>query len=1137
MNTNRKKEVIKKAKKKKLQQLTLMAGLTIITSSAGVLGTKIKADQVDMASSTSATLVSQSSSSEVTTSSTSQVQSKQQDVGGDDTSKASSTTAEKVSESNQVEEKAETSASQEITKTEVTSTEANVTSSTSSETQTDSNNTGAAESESTTNSGNEQVESQVTNNSTPSETTDVQTTTLDTSNITSQTSVANFAQVLAANTPDYFQIGDSRYTSVDAVDLASYQRWMTQNDFNTLKALGVSTVIIKLTESTTYTNPEATKFINYARNAGLNIAIYHYVRFNNVSAAVGEGNYLANSMRSHGLSGDTLIFADIEDEDTIVNSSNSNAIASLNAFWNTLNGRGFTNHAVYVYQSYLYRDAVISTVGRDRTWLAQYPYTPTRGGYYETLHKNEGYGAWQFASTAYLPGRAYMGSIDVSHDYNGLLTKRKEQNLATFDDISLHGNTLHVSGWHAADISKAQGYASLIVYDATTNREITRVSYTPNRRDDVYNVYSDIYNSRYSGFNVNIDLRPYNLANDTLKIVARYSNQPNGAGEYTDVWSDGKVLVNNVAHFDNVVITDTSLTASGWHASDNSYKQPNSFIILYDITANKELARVKYTPTHRGDVQKVYGYIYNSANSGFSNIKFNINKKDLVGHTLQLIARFSDDKQGNGSYTDVWSDKYTFNQKIASFEQAEIVGTTFHAKGWYAADESLVKPYSYLILYDNTSKKELKRVRYTPQYRSDVYARHSEIYGSANSGFDVNFNLAGVNYAGHDLRLIARFSNDRAGNGSYTDFWSGTYKFNQNAAYFDKVEVKGTQLHVTGWHAADEAAVKPYSYIILYDATSNREIKRVNYTATARPDVKNVYKNLYNSDNSGFDVNFNLAGVNYAGHDLRLIARFSNDRAGNGNFTDVWSGTYKFNQNAAYFDKVEMKGTQLHVTGWHAADEAAVKPYTYIILYDATSNREIKRVNYMATARPDVKNVYKNLYNSDNSGFDVNFNLAGVNYAGHDLRLIARFSNDRAGNGNYTDVWSGTYKFNQNAAYFDKVEVKGTQLHVTGWHAADEAAVKPYTYIILYDATSNREIKRINYTPTARPDVKNVYKNLYNSDNSGFDVNFNLAGLNLTGHKIQLIARFSNDRAGNGNYTDVWSSLYKFNSMQKVLRA
>ena len=101
----------------------------------------------------------------------------------------------------------------------------------------------------------------------------------------------------------------------------------------------------------------------------------------------------------------------------------------------------------------------------------------------------------------------------------------------------------------------------------------------------------------------------------------------------------------------------------------------------------------------------------------------------------------------------------------------------------------------------------------------------------------------------------------------------------------------------------------------------------------------------------------------------------------------------------------------------------------------------------------------------------------------------------------------------------------------------DEAAVKPYTYIILYDATSNREIKRINYTSTARPDVKNVYKNLYNSDNSGFDVNFNLAGLNLTGHKIQLIARFSNDKAGNGNYTDVWSSLYKFNSMQRVLRA
>ena len=60
---------------------------------------------------------------------------------------------------------------------------------------------------------------------------------------------------------------------------------------------------------------------------------------------------------------------------------------------------------------------------RQKTWWSQYPFVPTNNGYYEKEWKNLGYGAWQFSSTAYIPGRENMGALDLSIDFNGLFSK------------------------------------------------------------------------------------------------------------------------------------------------------------------------------------------------------------------------------------------------------------------------------------------------------------------------------------------------------------------------------------------------------------------------------------------------------------------------------------------------------------------------------------------------------------------------------------------------------------------------------------------------------------------------------------------------------------------------------------------
>ena len=243
---------------------------------------------------------------------------------------------------------------------------------------------------------------------------------------------------MTASTPetDVWTIGDTTRPRVDVVDVASYQSAMTQSDYNKLKAAGVKTVIIKTTEGTGYTNPVALAQAKMANAAGLNVDFYHYATFNTADTAQMEATNMANFLVKNNVSKKVLLFADMEDAKTYT----VNATANLNTFWSVLNALGYTNHGVYTSNTYLYRDAVIKTVGQSRVWRAQYPYTPSANNLWNTDD-----GAWQFSSTALLPsGSDYTGYIDVSICYNGLTEDSAGTN--TFSTPNEFVNQYHWEG-------------------------------------------------------------------------------------------------------------------------------------------------------------------------------------------------------------------------------------------------------------------------------------------------------------------------------------------------------------------------------------------------------------------------------------------------------------------------------------------------------------------------------------------------------------------------------------------------------------------------------------------------------------------------------------------------------------------
>ena len=211
-----------------------------------------------------------------------------------------------------------------------------------------------------------------------------------------------------------FNLGDSSVPRVDAVDISSFQSGLSAADFKKIKAAGIKSVVVKLTEGSSYTNGAALAQIKNAAAAGLNIDVYHYFTANSVSGAQSEANHLVSVLSADKLKSKILIFNDVEAASTKTLQIASN----LNAFWSVLANHGYANHGIYTGANYLYRDAAAKTVGFKNTWKAQYPYTPTAQTTWQT-----DYGAWQFSPTAQISGGNYKGYLDASIDYNNLFTR------------------------------------------------------------------------------------------------------------------------------------------------------------------------------------------------------------------------------------------------------------------------------------------------------------------------------------------------------------------------------------------------------------------------------------------------------------------------------------------------------------------------------------------------------------------------------------------------------------------------------------------------------------------------------------------------------------------------------------------
>lgn len=861
--------------------------------------------------------------------------------------------------------------------------------------------------------------------------TPVATTTNTSSTTTLNTQSLSAAPVTTNAVTTAAYAATNNLSTADTLDISAYQPNISEETFRQYHNQGINNVIVKLSESTGWANAYAQQQVSRAQAAGMTVSAYHFVRFTTAAQAQQEAQLFAQMARNVGLGADTLMIADVE---SVPQTRYAGIVNNLNVFFQTLDSLGYTNHGVYTGLSYDQQYNVSSTVGKARTWVAMYYYDYSANAARSNYIRSMGYGAWQYTDR-------WNGALDASIDFGMFANYAGHQatsaaNLDNFN-INASNNTLDVAGWFADNNNEGKGNRYVILLDQDNgNTELARQQVNAVNRQDVANAYPDIYGASSSGFNASFALNG-SLANaiangHRIQAIIRYTSSNDGNSDYNDHWFDGIAFKQNVAYLDNMTTSNAGIHVAGWHATDQSLNRQYHYVILYDATTKKEIARQHVASSSRSDVERAYANVYNSGKSGFSaDFVMNGALRTALqnGDSLRVISRYTADQSGNGNAIDYWFTPQAYNQNQAYLEDFSVYNGQLRVTGWHASDQSVVEPNQWIILIDNQTGKEVARTKAVTTKRGDVQAVYPNILNADNSGFVANFDIVNTPglraaiLAGHSLRVVARYSNDNNnGEGNRTDYWFSSVQnlfTSQSAQKLESFTINGNQIEATGWYADNRSVVAKTMYVILFDATTNRELGRQQITTDnrQRPDIASSNSSIANAGLSGFKASFAISNGNIAqalknGDRLQVVARYTDDdQTGEGNYVQHFFAAQSFQSNNAYLDtfRVNSNGS-VQASGWHASNQTVGRPYHYVILFDATTGREITRTQVTENVqRADVQKVYPNTYNSLNSGFNINFasstTIRQAINSGHKLQVIDRYSAAKDGNSDYVDYW------------------------------------------------------------------------------------------------------------------------------------
>ncbi|URZ17771.1 GH25 family lysozyme [Clostridium felsineum] len=172
-------------------------------------------------------------------------------------------------------------------------------------------------------------------------------------------------------------------------------------DFNAVKESGVEIVYIKATEGVTYTDSTYQTFYNGAKEAGLKVGFYHFLRAND---PVSEAKHFLDAIS--GLSVDCKCAIDVE---VTMGQSTDEISSNVRSFADYLIAQGI-EVCMYTYVSF-YNDNLNSTVKDLPLWIAEYGVS--------TPDIDESYVGFQYSESGSVDG--ISGDVDLDEFADGIL--------------------------------------------------------------------------------------------------------------------------------------------------------------------------------------------------------------------------------------------------------------------------------------------------------------------------------------------------------------------------------------------------------------------------------------------------------------------------------------------------------------------------------------------------------------------------------------------------------------------------------------------------------------------------------------------------------------------------------------------
>ena len=227
-------------------------------------------------------------------------------------------------------------------------------------------------------------------------------------------------------------------------------------------------------------------------------------------------------------------------------------------------------------------------------------------------------------------------------------------NHAWIDSVQYVNGHFQVNGWHATNQALGKNHHTLIIWDASQGRELTRIpDVAAVARPDLAKAYPTILGADHAGFSVDVPLLPA-MVTDNIQFVSRYYSTADSNRDYVDYWFAPQQLLSdhrNQGYLDSVNVQNGKLHIAVWHATNQSIGRPYHTLIILNAQTGHELLR--YTTKQyasRPDLTRAFPGIVTAGQSGF-NVDLQL-VPGMGNQPLQIVSRWSATQDANSNYVD-----------------------------------------------------------------------------------------------------------------------------------------------------------------------------------------------------------------------------------------------------------------------------------------------------------------------------------------------------------------------------------------------------------------------------------------------------------------------------------------------------